>query len=205
MAPSLIPRERRFFELFDQQAATIVEAAGVLVAALGEPATLAVRHEELKDLEHRGDDVTHELVRTLNKTFVTPLDREDIYTLAAGLDDVIDYIEEIGDTVALYGISVIPRPAIRMAELVHEAAVALEQAITSLEGRKGVEEHWVEVHRLENVGDTTSREAIGELFTGKYETLEVIKLKELYTLLEDALDRCEDVANVIESITIKNA
>ncbi|MFN2569815.1 MAG: DUF47 domain-containing protein [Candidatus Dormibacteria bacterium] len=205
MAPSLIPRERRFYELFDRQAANIVEAAGVLVAALAEPASLAARHQQLRDLEHQGDDVTHELVRTLNKTFVTPLDREDIYTLAAGLDDVLDFIEEIGDTVALYGISDIPAPATRMAELVQSASVALEQAIISLEGRKGVEEHWVEVHRLENIGDTTSREAIGELFSGAYATLDVIKLKELYTLLEDALDRCEDVANVIESITIKNA
>jgi len=110
--------------------------------------------------------VTHELVRTLNRTFVTPFDREDIYALASGLDDVLDYIEEIGDTVTLYKIERIPAAAIEMVELICSAVLELQKGVGKLEGLKGVEEHGIEVHRLENLGDTASRRAIGELFAG---------------------------------------
>jgi len=203
--PSLIPRERRFYDLFEQQAATIVRSSGLLEQALADVANLAAGQREIKALEHRGDEITHEIVLTLNRTFVTPFDHEDIYALASGLDDILDYIEEVADTANLYGIMVIPEPARELTRLLALAVVQLEQAIGKLESGKGIDEHSAEVHRLEDGGDSTARRAIAELFSGEHPPLEVIKLKDLYGLLEDALDRCETVANVLEGIATKNA
>lgn len=205
MRLSLLPRDRRFYQLFDEHVTSIVAASQLLREGLEDLPSLAQKQVTIKDLEHAGDDVTHELVRTLNRTFVTPFDREDIYALASGLDDVLDYIEEIGDTVTLYKIERIPSAAKEMVGLICSAVLELQKGVSKLEGLKGVEEHGIEVHRLENLGDTASRRAIGELFSGQTDALEVIKLKEFLTLLEDALDRCEDVANILEAITIKNA
>lgn len=205
MRLSLLPRDRRFYQLFDEHVTSIVAASQLLREGLEDLPSLAQKQVTIKDLEHAGDDVTHELVRTLNRTFVTPFDREDIYALASGLDDVLDYIEEIGDTVTLYKIERIPSAAKEMVGLICSAVLELQKGVSNLEGLKGVEEHGIEVHRLENLGDTASRRAIGELFSGQTDALEVIKLKEFLTLLEDALDRCEDVANILEAITIKNA
>jgi len=203
--PSLIPRERRFYDLFEQQAATIVRSAGLLERALADVANLAKCQREIKALEHEGDEITHEIVSTLNRTFVTPFDHEDIYALASGLDDILDYIEEVADTANLYGITTIPEPARELARLLTLAIAQLEQAIGKLESGRGIDEHSAEVHRLEDVGDSTSRRAIAELFSDQHPLLEVIKLKDLYGLLEDALDRCETVANVLEGIATKNA
>jgi predicted phosphate transport protein (TIGR00153 family) len=203
--PSLIPRERRFYDLFEQQAATIVRSAGLLEQALADAAKLATCQREIKALEHQGDEITHEIVSTLNRTFVTPFDHEDIYALASGLDDILDYIEEVADTANLYGITAIPEPARELTRLLALAVAQLEDAIGKLESGKGIDKHSAEVHRLEDVGDSTSRRAIAELFSGQHPLLEVIKLKDLYGLLEDALDRCETVANVLEGIATKNA
>jgi predicted phosphate transport protein (TIGR00153 family) len=202
---SLIPRERRFYELFEQQAAVIVCAAGLLERALAEVGELPACQREIKALENQGDEITREIVRTLNRTFVTPFDHEDIYALTSGLDDILDYIEEVADTADLYRITTIPEPARELARLLARAVGQLEQVIGKLESGKGDGEHSAEVHRLEDAGDSTSRRAIAELFSGQYPLLEVIKLKDLYGLLEDALDRCETVANVLEGITTKNA
>jgi uncharacterized protein len=202
---SFVPRERRFYDLFEQQAATIVRSVGLLEQALADAADLAGYQREIKDLEHQGDEITHAIVLTLNRTFVTPFDHEDIYALASGLDDILDYIEEVADTTNLYGITTIPQDAREMASLLAQAVVQLEQAIGNLESGKGIDEHSAEVHRLEDVGDQTSRRAIAELFSGQHQPLDVIKLKDLYGLLEDALDRCESMANVLEGIATKNA
>jgi predicted phosphate transport protein (TIGR00153 family) len=202
---SFIPRERRFYDLFEQQAATIIRSAGLLEQALADVVNLATCQREIKALEHQGDDITHEIVSTLNRTFVTPFDHEDIYALASGLDDILDYIEEVADTANLYGITTVPEPARELTRLLTLAVAQLEQAIGKLESGKGIDEHSAEVHRLEDVGDSTSRRAIAELFSDQYPLIEVIKLKDLYGLLEDALDRCETVANVLEGIATKNA
>jgi predicted phosphate transport protein (TIGR00153 family) len=204
-ALSFIPRERRFYDLFEQQAATIVRSADLLERALADVANLPTRRREIKALEHQGDEITRETVLTLNRTFVTPFDHEDIYTLASGLDDILDYIEEVADTANLYRITIIPEPARELTRLLARAVAQIEQAIGKLESGKGIDEHSAEVHRLEDVGDSTSRHAIAELFRSQHPALEVIKLKDLYGLLEDALDRCETVANVLEGITTKNA
>jgi len=203
--PSLIPRERRFYELFEQQAATIVRSTSLLEQALADVANLARCQVEIKALEHRGDEITHEVVSTLNRTFVTPFDHEDIYALTSGLDDILDYIEEVADTANLYRITSIPEPARELTRLLTLAVTQLEQAIGKLESGKGIDKHSAEIHRLEDVGDSTSRRAIAELFSDQHPPLEVIKFKDLYGLLEDALDRCETVANVLEGISTKNA
>ena len=204
-ALSFIPRDRRFYDLFEQQAATIVRSAGLLEQALTDGADLVSYQREIKNLEHQGDGITQEIVLTLNRTFVTPFDHEDIYALASGLDDILDYIDEVADTANLYRITIIPQPARELASLLARAVAELDQAIGKLESGRGIEEHSAEVHRLEDVGDSTSRRAIAELFHNQHPPLEVIKLKDLYGLLEDALDRCETVANVLEGIATKNA
>jgi uncharacterized protein Yka (UPF0111/DUF47 family) len=140
---------------------------------------------EIKALEHRGDEITHEIVRTLNRTFVTPFDHEDIYSLASGLDDILDYIEEVADTANLYGITTIPEPARELAEL-------LARGRSSSSSRR-------------SASSSPAREATSTAPRSTGPLLEVIKLKDLYALLEDALDRCETVANVLEGITTKNA
>jgi uncharacterized protein len=202
---SLVPREQRFYDLFEQQATTLVRSAELLKEALDDVENLPTRQREIKDLEHLGDKYTYEVMRTLNETFVTPFDHEDISALAAGLDDILDYIEEIADTVNLYGIATIPRPASELSDLLAQAVAQLEQSVGKLRSGKKASEYAIEVHRLEDIGDSTSRRAIAELFRSQHQPLEVIKLKDLYGLLEDALDRCEDVANVLENIAIKNA
>ena len=202
---SLVPREQRFYDLFEQQAKLLVSASVLLKEAFDDMGNLPARQREIKDLERLGDKNTYDTMRTLNETFVTPFDHEDISALAAGLDDILDYIEEISDTVNLYGMTTIPRPASELADLLAQAVTQLEQAVGKLRSGKKDGEYAIEVHRLEDVGDSTSRHAIAELFQGQRDPLEVIKLKDLYGLLEDALDRCEDVANVIENIAIKNA
>jgi predicted phosphate transport protein (TIGR00153 family) len=206
MPISLLRRERRFYELFDRQAGNVVAASQLLRDAFDDDiASMRAHQTAIKDLEHAGDEVTHEIIQTLHRTFITPFDREDIYALSSGLDDVLDYIDEIAETIILYGISDISAAAKSMAGLIVAAAVQIQAAVSKLEAKAGVSEHGIEVHRIENVGDTESRRAIGELFRGGYDAVEIIKLKDFYTLLEDSLDRCEDVANVIEGIIIKNA
>jgi predicted phosphate transport protein (TIGR00153 family) len=204
-ALSFVPREQRFYDLFEEQASILVSASVLLKETLEDAGDLEARRQEIKDFERQGDKVTYEIVRSLNKTFVTPFDYEDISALAAGLDDILDFIEEIADTVNLYGITTIPRAANELADLLAQAVAQLEHAVGKLRSGEKDGEYAIEVHRLEDIGDSTSRHAIAELFQAQRDPLEVIKLKDLYGLLEDALDRCEDVANVIENIAIKNA
>jgi uncharacterized protein len=205
MPITILRRERRFYELFDEQASTVLAASIALRAAFDDVEGMAAHQVKIKDLEHAGDDLTHEIVRLLNRTFITPFEREDIYALSSGLDDVLDYVDEIAETIILYGITEISPAAKSMASLIVEAVAQLQAAVAKLESKSGISEHEIEVHRIENVGDTESRHAIGELFSGGHDAISIIKLKDFYTLLEDSLDRCEDVANVIEGIIIKNA
>jgi predicted phosphate transport protein (TIGR00153 family) len=205
MPISLLRRERRFYDLFDQQAATVLAGAKALRQAFDDIGGMAGHQAVIKDIEHAGDEITHEIVQMLNRTFITPFEREDIYALSSGLDDVLDYIDEIAETIILYGITEISPAAKSMASLIVEATTQVQAAVSKLESKSGISEHGIEVHRIENVGDTESRHAIGDLFSGGHDAISIIKLKDFYTLLEDSLDRCEDVANVIEGIIIKNA
>ena len=163
-ALSLVPREQRFYDLFEQQASVLVSAGVLLKETLEDAGDLSARRREIKDLERQGDKVTYETVRSLNETFVTPFDHEDISALAAGLDDILDYIEEVADTVNLYGITTIPRAANELADLLAQAVEQLEHAVGKLRSGEKDGEYAIEVHRLEDIGDSTSRHAIAELF-----------------------------------------
>jgi len=199
-----VPRERVFYELFDRQGQHIVDAAELLVELLsgGDRHDLRSR---IRGYEHACDEVTHEIVRRLNSTFVTPFDREDIYALSSGLDDILDYIDEVADTLIVYRIEEVPAAAAHQASLIRYAALQLRDAVSRLRSEGDLASYWIEVHRLENEGDRVSREAIGRLFGDHIDPVDLIRWKDLYNLLEDCLDKCEDVANVIESIVIKHA
>ena len=201
----LIPREERFFELFADDAANVLGAARLFEAMLRTYDAPEQRAKEIRDAEHRGDEISHEIGHRLEATFVTPFDREDIYALISALDDVLDFIEEAADTFVLYRIEAPTAVAVQQAAIVVKQCEQLQDALANLRGFKGLEPRWIEVHRLENEGDQVARQAIADLFSGGGDPIEIIKWKEIYGLLESAIDKCEDVANIIERITIKHA
>jgi predicted phosphate transport protein (TIGR00153 family) len=202
---NLLPRERRFYDLFERNSENIVSAAALLCELLKDPSSPEGRQDRISELEHEADEITHEIVRSLNRVFVTPFDREDIYALASGLDDVLDFIKEASDKHHLYDLRESVPSAVELGALLLQSSQQLRDAIVKLQSLKGLEPHWIEVNRIENQGDQVSRQAIGELFRNDADPIEVMKLKDVYEVLENALDRCEDVANVLENIVIKNA
>ena len=198
-----MPQERRFYEYFKRMGGLISETLGELSRSLLEGRS---RHPRLRDLEHDADDVTHEIYTLVDRTFVTPLDQEDILLLAASLDDIVDLAEEVSDKIELYRCTVISDPAKRMGELLDAAGNEIKEMLDNLEGFKDLVAHRIEVHRLENEGDQITREALALLFRDDGMTApELIKWKDIYDLLEATMDGCEHVANVLERITIKNA
>lgn len=203
---SLVPRERQFFTLFRENASNLMEGLKILDALLNSEATeFAHHHKELRDIEHRGDEVTHNVNKELNRTFITPFDREDIYALAAAVDDVIDLAEEAADTIVLDRVENITPAAREMGAILLQIGEELIQAFDKLESRNDMTRHWVRIHDLENQGDRITREAIGNLFQNSQDPIYVIKWKDVYGLLEKTVDRTEDVANILEAVTIKNA
>jgi predicted phosphate transport protein (TIGR00153 family) len=201
----LIPREERFFDLFVQDAANVLGASRLLEAMLRSYDQLPRRAGEIRDAEHRGDEISHDIGHRLEATFVTPFDREEIHSLISGLDDVLDLIEETADTFVLYRIDAPTAAAIEGATIVVRQCELLHEALSHLSTFKGLERYWIEVHRLENEGDQVTRAAIAELFDERHKPLEIMKWKEIYTLLENTIDKCEDVANIIERIVLKHA
>ncbi len=202
----LIPREEKFFDLFEQQAAHIVSASRVLEEMTLEYSSAKAKAEQVKDLEHAGDTVTHEIVRRLNTTFVTPIDREDIYALACRLDDVLDLIDAVADRLLLYKIDNPTDGAIAMAKIIVKTAEETDRAVHCLRTLSPYyHKHAVEVNRLENEADRLLRDQLAALFEENKDAIEVIKWKELYETMESVTDRCEDVVNVIEGIVLKMA
>jgi predicted phosphate transport protein (TIGR00153 family) len=201
----LIPREERFYDLFVTDAANMVRAARLLEAMLRDYDQLEQRAREVRDAEHDGDEITHDIGHRVESTFVTPFDREDIIALISAMDDVVDFIEEVADTFVLYRIKAPTETAIRQAAIVVAQCEQLHEALVNLRNFSGIERHWIEVHRLENEGDQIARAAIADLFSNGADPIEVIKWKEIYGLLEATIDKCEDVANVIERIVVKHA
>ncbi len=201
----IIPKEEKFSDYFEQAAQNILRAAETLKSMMD----LYLHPEEsaskLKDLEHEGDKITHEIVKKLNQTFITPIDREDIYSLTSALDDVLDLIEAAADRMVLYKIAS-PTPEARdLSDIIHKSSQEIEKAIVLLRGLDEVYyKHCVEINRLENDADRITRDAIARLFQGYYSPYEVIKWKEIYETLEAATDKCEDVANIIESVILKH-
>jgi predicted phosphate transport protein (TIGR00153 family) len=201
----LIPREESFFDLFAEDAANVLAAARLFEAMLRSYDAPEQRAAEIRSAEHRGDEISHEIGHRLEKTFVTPFDREDIHGLISALDDVLDLIEEAADTFVLYRVDAPTAVAVQQAAIVVKQCEQLNDALSKLRGFKGLEPRWIEVHRLENEGDQLARQAIADLFADGGDPVEIIKWKEIYGLLESTIDKCEDVANIIERITIKHA
>ncbi|WP_205697812.1 DUF47 domain-containing protein [Conexibacter sp. SYSU D00693] len=198
------PRDREFFDLFEEQAGNIARAADLLDQML---ATWPERSELARDIlvcEQEGDRITHDVIHRLNQTFVTPIDREDILELASALDDVVDYTEEVADYLGLYRIEAPMEQAVRQAHLLVQATRQIREAMPRLRGFQGLSHYIVEIHRIENDGDRVTREAMASLFEGGIDPMVVIRWKDVFERLESAIDACEKVANVLEGIVIKN-
>jgi predicted phosphate transport protein (TIGR00153 family) len=191
--------------MFIEDAANVLAGARQLEAMLrtyDEPETRAA---EIRATEHRGDEISHHIGHRLEATFVTPFDREEIYALISGLDDVLDFIEETADTFVLYHVTAPTATAVEQASIIVKQAELLHDALAHLKGFKGLDKYWIEVHRLENEGDRIVRQAIAKLFEDETDPITVVKWKDIYGLLEATIDMAEDVANIIERITIKHA
>ncbi len=201
----LVPRETKFFDMFAEVSANLTQGARLMVEMLHDFKDIPGQVQKLKDIEHRGDEMTHAIITKLNQTFITPFDREDIHKLASSLDDVLDFLNSAGDRLVLYKIQSAPPEAETLAGLVVKQCEELEKAVKNLEKHDHVLEHCVEINRLENEADTVSRRAIGRLFEHERDPIALIKLKELYEVLETATDKAEDAANVLESVVVKSA
>jgi len=202
----LLPREENFFDLFEQQAGHIVSASRVLEELTLNYPSAPAKVQQIRDLEHAGDAITHEVVRRLNTTFVTPIDREDIYALASCLDDVLDLIDAVADRLLLYKIKTPTDWCIAMGKIIVKTAEETDRAVRCLRTlSQEYRKHSIEVNRLENEADRLLRDELAALFEGVTDAIEIIKWKELYETMESVTDRCEDVLNVIEGITLKMA
>ena len=203
---NFLPKEVRFYDYFEQQSQNILKAAALLNDLVRDFSDARAKTHLIKEVEHAGDLITHEIVRKLNTTFITPIDREDIHALATRLDDVLDYIEAAAERLVVYRIKE-PTSACRaMAEVIVKTAEAMDRAIKCLRNMDpGFHEHAVEVNRLENTADNLLRESLAALFDEQGDPIEVIKWKEIYETMEIVTDRCEDVANVIEGLILKMA
>ena len=201
----IAPRDREFFDLFEEAGGNILRAAGLLEEMLRD---FPERNELARDIlicEQDGDRITHDIIQRLNQTFVTPIDREDIYELASALDDVVDYTEEVADYLGLYKIEAPMEQAQALATVLHACSRQIEQAMPRLRGFKDISHYTVEINRLENDGDRIAREAIASLFDGGIDPMVVIRWKDIFERLEEAIDATERVANILENIVIKNS
>ncbi len=200
----LIPQTRGFYTLFDRAAQNLVVTAQLLLDLLESYPDRRDLVDRIKDHEHDGDSVTHEIVQLVNKTFVTPIDGEDIYDLATALDDVCDFMDQVADELHLYGVDEVPPEAVEQASVILKAVTKLAEAIARLEGLKDVSQLLVDIHTLEDEGDRIVRDATARLFRDGHDPLVVIRWKDIHEHLEQAVDSCERSAHVLESIYLKN-
>jgi len=201
----LIPREQKFFRMFTDVSENLIEGARLLHDMLKNPTDLQSRPKRLQEVEHRGDEMTHDIIRMLNQTFITPFDREDIHRLTSSLDDVLDFVNGAAVRMALYRITAPPTAAADIAALIVSQSIELSKGVSLLETNQKVLDHCTEVNRLENEADRVSRRAIAELFEHEKDPIQLIKIKELYEVLETATDKAEDAANVLEAVVLKTA
>ena len=202
----LTPRENSFYSMFATSGKNLMEGAGLLKELLG--AELSERKaiaERMRSCEHAGDEATHAIMRELNESFVTPFDREDIYRLASSLDDVMDYMEAAVDLVVLYNIAELPPEIADQVDVLERAAELTADAMPRLRSMKDLSEFWIELNRLENQADQVYRRILAKLFSGEYDALTVLKLKEVVDQLEAAADAFEHVANTVETIAVKES
>lgn len=203
---NLLPRNEKFFELFQQHVRIVCQASDLLVSGLRNGYSGMCRiSKQMEALERNGDELIHQLFRTLQTTFITPFDPEDIQTLATTLDDVLDAIEDATFRISGYRVDPIPEAAVQLGEMIAASTKALARALDALEHRKPVYDAVVEVNRLENEADAVERTVLTELFTNGTDAITLIKLKEVYEVLEQATDLCEDVADVIQNVAVKNS
>jgi uncharacterized protein Yka (UPF0111/DUF47 family) len=203
----LIPRDKIFFDLFEQQAGIVKEAAEKLVILTEDFTNVKEKRQGIEQLEHQGDQVTHDIYEQLNRTFITPLDPEEISRLASTLDEVLDYIDGATEKMFFYGIETTDVHMIELAKLIHMQTAELESAIKgirSIKNPKYIEERCIEVNRLENLADDVLAHAVTDLFRTQH-AITIIKLKDIYEHLETATDYCEDVANVLSDIAIRHS
>src|SRR5690242_10944313 len=201
----LIPREKKFYRMFADVAQNLTDGARILHDILKNPDGPADRVPKLQAVEHRGDEMTHTVIRMLNQTFITPFDREDIHRLSSSLDDVLDFVNAAAVRMTLYRIDSPTQVAADLAGLIVRQSQELSKAVALLDDNQQLLEHCVEVNRLENEADRVSRRAIAELFEREKDPIQLIKMKELYEVLETATDKAEDAANVLEAVVLKSA
>ena len=201
----LTPQTREFFDLFSRASTNTVEIARLLVELLDRfPDDGSELIRRVKDCEHEGDRLTHEVVDLLNRTFVTPFDRDDMYRLATAIDDVCDHVDEAADNIALYGVKVVPPEAKAQANVILRATMKLDEAVGLLEGFKDSKPQLIELRELEDEGDGLVRDAVASLFRSGQDPVSIIRWKDLYEQLEDAVDSCQRAADVLEAIVVKN-
>ena len=201
----LIPREEAFFELFKNAAHNMIEGSRLLKEMMEQYQPASEQAKRIKEVEHVGDGITHDIARRLNRTFITPIDREDIHDLASALDDILDVTEAIADRFVLYKVTKPTERAVKLADLLYQASVAVGAAVDRLGfAHPDIKECSVQVNSLENEADRISRDAISELFDKETDPMAVIKWKEIYEGFEAGTDRCEDVANILERIALKH-
>ncbi len=200
----LIPREEKFYDDFKLMADQLRQGARMLEAMFAVDPPLADKAHEIKEIEHQCDFLTHEIIQRLNKTFVTPIDREDIHELAKTLDDVMDAIDNAAALIPLYRIDRIRGGARELTHIIIKQTDEIRAAVAALEQKKGVLAHAIEINRLENEADKIHKQAIGQLFDEEKDPIAVIKWKEIYDILEEATDACEDVANLLENVVVKH-
>ncbi len=200
----LTPQRREFFDLYCSASANAVEIAAKLVELLERFPDKGDLLRDVRELEHEGDRVTHDIIYLLNRTFVTPFDRDDMYRLATVLDDVVDHVDEAADQIDLYKVTQIPERAKEQARVIHRAATKLDEAVQRLEGFKDSRRQLVALRTLEDEGDRLTREAVADLFRSGADPLSIIRWKDIHERLEEAVDACESAADVLEAILVKN-
>jgi len=205
MAFSFIPREDEYFDLFSQMSGKIQAAADKLVEMFEGPASeFDASSKNIKSLEHECDELTHTITRKLNKSFITPFDREDIYSLSVRLDDVCDYIDAAARAVVMYDIHSVDEHARALTVIIQKLAREINSAVSMLKKSDGMKPHLLEIQRLENDADEMYFRGIADIFKNGTDPITIIKLKELYEILENATDICESVGNIMESIVLKH-
>ena len=205
MALRFRPVDSVFYDLFTEAADHLVVGAGLLAEMLSETAVHEDVAARMRQAEHEADETTHALFKRVNSTFVTPFDREDIYRLGSGLDDVMDMMDEVVDLILLYEVKVLPAELSQQVEVLQRCAELTSAAMPGLAAPHSLEEYWIEINRLENAGDKNHRRILAKLFSGEFKTIEVLKLKDIVEALEGAIDAFESVANIVEQIAVKES
>ena len=207
MALRLRPVDTSFYDLLTESAQHLIKGASLLAEMLADGADHQDVARRMREAEHQADETTHAIVKKVNSTFVTPFDREDIYDLASGLDDVMDLMDEVVDMILLYEVKVLPAELSAQVEVLQRCAELTAAAMPNLQSMQSasLQEYWIEVNRLENAGDKNHRRIIAKLFSGDFKTIEVLKLKDIVESLEEAIDAFEKVANTVEQIAVKES